>query len=101
MSAATKTSAAWPAPKPIAEAARERVTEIMGWCPGYGWRHLYQNQSGHWVGVGTSDIYEPVCYVSMPPDLTHYSDACRDCGSPLDIKCSQQCPSNTENSDEA
>lgn len=30
-----------------------------------------------------------------------YSDACRDCGSPLDTKCSQQCSSKTENSDEA
>jgi hypothetical protein len=53
-------------PRPIREAPKDG-TEIMGWCPGYGWRHLYLNLVEAWVCVGTPHVYQPTHFLPLPP----------------------------------
>ncbi len=59
-------SATWPKPRPISEAPKDGP-EIMGWCPGYGWRHLYLDLTDAWVAVGTPHRYQPTHFLPLPP----------------------------------
>ena len=56
----------WPKPRPIGEAPKDDA-EIMGWCPGYGWRHLYLDLTDAWVAVGTPHGYQPTHFLPLPP----------------------------------
>lgn len=56
----------WPKPRPISEAPKDGP-EIMGWCPGYGWRHLYLDLTDAWVAVGTPHRYQPTHFLPLPP----------------------------------
>ena len=56
----------WPKPRPISEVS-EPYPDILGWCPGFGWRHLFYDAG--WVGVGTDDSYEPTHFLPMPPEV--------------------------------
>lgn len=56
----------WPKPRPISEVS-EPYPDILGWCPGFGWLHLFYDAG--WVGVGTDDSYEPTHFLPLPPEV--------------------------------
>ena len=65
-SAPKPSDVAWPKPRPISEVS-EPYPDILGWCPGFGWRHLFHDAG--WVGVGTDDSYEPTHFLPLPPEV--------------------------------
>jgi len=57
----------WPKPRPISNV---RETEILGYCPGLGWRRLSQ-MGRRWALTGAEHIadYEPTHFLPLPPEV--------------------------------
>ena len=66
-SAPKSSDVVWPKPRPISEA---RETEILGYCPGIGWRRLSQ-MGRKWALTGAEHIadYEPTHFLPLPPEV--------------------------------